>query len=62
MSQLQTEKNKLEQQLASPMAAQDIVQASKQLGKVNNELEELEVLWLDLSEQIQQIESVNATA
>ena len=62
MSQLQTEKNQLEQQLASPMAAQDIVQASKQLGKVNNELEELEVLWLDLSEQIQQIESVNATA
>ncbi len=62
MSQLQTDKNQLEQQLASPMAAQDIVQASKQLGKVNNELEELEVLWLDLSEQIQQIESVNATA
>jgi len=62
MTQLQAEKVQIEQQLASPMAAQDIVQASKQLGKVNHELEELEVLWLDLSEQIQQIESVNATA
>jgi ATP-binding cassette subfamily F protein 3 len=62
MTQLQAEKVQIEQQLASPMAAQDIVQASKQLGKVNHELEELEVLWLELSEQIQQIESVNATA
>jgi hypothetical protein len=38
------------------------VKASKELGSTNAELETLESKWLELSEQIQQIENDSATA
>jgi len=62
MAQLQKQKADLESKLATPMATQDIVKASKDLGAANAELETLELKWLELSEQIQQIESSVTTA
>jgi ATP-binding cassette subfamily F protein 3 len=62
MSQLQIQKTALEHTLVTPMATQEIVQASKDLSTVNADLEDLEIKWLDLSEQIQHIESDTTTA
>jgi ATP-binding cassette subfamily F protein 3 len=62
MSQLQIQKTALEHTLVTPMATQEIVQASKDLSTVNADLEDLEIKWLDLSEQIQHIESNTTTA
>ena len=62
MSQLQIQKTALEHTLVAPMATQEIVQASKDLSTVNADLEDLEIKWLDLSEQIQHIESDTTTA
>jgi ATP-binding cassette subfamily F protein 3 len=62
MAQLQKQKADLENKLATPMGADEIVKASKELGSTNAELETLESKWLELSEQIQQIENDSATA
>ena len=62
MAQLQKQKADLENKLATPMGTNDIVKASKELGSTNSELETLESKWLELSEQIQQIENDSATA
>lgn len=62
MAQLQKQKADLENKLATPMATNEIVKASKDLGAANSELETLELKWLELSEQIQQIENDSATA
>jgi ATP-binding cassette subfamily F protein 3 len=62
MAQLQKQKADLENKLATPMATNEIVKASKDLGAANAELETLELKWLELSEQIQQIESSVTTA
>jgi len=39
------------------MPTAEIVKASKELGATQGELETLELKWLELSEQIQQIEN-----
>ena len=57
MAQLQTQKSDLENRLTTPMATAEIVKASKELGATQGELETLELKWLELSEQIQQIEN-----
>ena len=62
MAQLQKQKADLENKLATPMATNEIVKASKDLGAANAEVETLELKWLELSEQIQQIESSLTTA
>ncbi len=62
MAQLQKQKADLENKLATPMGTNEIVKASKELGSTNSELETLESKWLELSEQIQQIENDSATA
>jgi len=62
MTQLQKHKADLESKLATPMAANAIVQASKDLGAANAEMETLELKWLELSEHIAQIEGSGATA
>ena len=62
MDQLQTQKTALENALVTLKVTDEIVQASKDLGAVNSELEDLEVKWLELSEQIQHIESNTTTA
>ena len=62
MAQLQTQKTDLENRLTTPMATAEIVKASKELGATQGELETLELKWLELSEQIQQIENNNALA
>jgi ATP-binding cassette subfamily F protein 3 len=61
MGQLQTQKTTLENALLTLKLTGEIVQASKDLDAVNAELEDLEIKWLDVSEQIQRIES-NTTA
>jgi ATP-binding cassette subfamily F protein 3 len=62
MAQLQAQKDSLEKTLSTPMPAPEIVKASKELGAVNSDLEALESKWLELSEQIQQIENDRAPA
>jgi len=62
MGQLQTQKTALENALLTLKVTDDIVQASQDLDTVNSELEDLEIKWLDVSEQIQRIESNTATA
>jgi ATP-binding cassette subfamily F protein 3 len=62
MTQLQKHKADLESKLATPMATNAIVQASKDLGAANAEMETLELKWLELSEHIAQIEGSGATA
>ncbi len=62
MAQLQAQTDSLEKTLSTPMPAPEIVKASKELGAINSDLEALESKWLELSEQIQQIENDKAPA
>jgi len=62
MGQLQTQKTALENALLTLKVTDEIVQASKDLDAVNGELEDLEIKWLDVSEQIQSMESNTTTA
>jgi len=53
MARLQAEKTRLEECLMQPMAPGDIADAGRQLKAVQDELDGLEMRWLELSEQIE---------
>ena len=52
MAALQTEKSGLEDRLSQPISPADIAEAGKRLKAVGDELEALELRWLELSEAI----------
>jgi ATP-binding cassette subfamily F protein 3 len=54
MAQLNTSKQELEARLCRPLPPADIAEAGKQLKAVTDELETLELEWLELSEQLEQ--------
>ena len=60
MSAIHTEKAELEDALTRPMPAIELAQAGKRLKALGDELEELELRWLELSEQIEQTETEHA--
>lgn len=53
MARLQAEKASLEERLMQPMPPGDIANAGRQLKAVQDELDGLELRWLELSEQIE---------
>jgi ATP-binding cassette subfamily F protein 3 len=53
MASLEAEKQSLHDQLASPLAPADIANAGKRLKVVEDELEELELRWLELTAQLE---------
>ncbi|RGE47013.1 ATP-binding cassette domain-containing protein [Comamonas testosteroni] len=54
LPKLNEERGALETRLATPgLSGPDIVEAGKQLGAINSEIEKLEERWLELSEQIE---------
>jgi len=53
MARLNTEKSTLEDRLSQPMSPGDIAEAGRQLKAVQDELDGLEMRWLELSEQIE---------
>jgi ATP-binding cassette, subfamily F, member 3 len=57
MAQLQSDKSQLEQKLAAPLAPPDIAEAGRRLKAVNDELQALEERWLELSGQIEALET-----
>ena len=57
LASLTLEKNKLEELLATSLAPQAIADTGRQLKAINTELEELEVKWLGLTEEIEALET-----
>jgi ATP-binding cassette subfamily F protein 3 len=57
MSQLNVEKDKLENQLIQPISPSEIAEAGKQLKSVNDQLADLEERWLAWSAEIEAIEN-----
>ena len=55
LPQLQAERGELEEKLSQPMAPADIAEAGKRLKSCNDEIDQLEERWLELSEQIDAI-------
>ena len=53
MASLEAEKQSLHDELASPLAPADIANAGKRLKVVEDELEELELRWLELTAQLE---------
>jgi ATP-binding cassette subfamily F protein 3 len=53
MASLEAEKQSLHDKLASPLAPADIANAGKRLKVVEDELEELELRWLELTAQLE---------
>jgi len=53
MASLEAEKQSLLDKLASPLAPADIANAGKRLKVVEDELEELELRWLELTAQLE---------
>jgi ATP-binding cassette subfamily F protein 3 len=53
MASLEAEKQSLHDKLASPLAPADIAYAGKRLKVVEDELEELELRWLELTAQLE---------
>ena len=53
MASLEAEKQSLHNKLASPLAPADIAEAGKRLKVVEDELEELELRWLELTTQLE---------
>ncbi len=60
MAALESEKNALHDKLATPLPPADIAEAGKRLKAVEDELAELEVRWLELTEAMDAIESAMA--
>ena len=56
MARLNTEKSALEERLSQPMSPADIADAGRQLKAVQDELDGLEMRWLELSEQIESMQ------
>jgi ATP-binding cassette, subfamily F, member 3 len=57
MQAIHTEKTQLEDALTRPMAPADLATTGKRLKELGDELEELELRWLELGELIEQAES-----
>jgi ATP-binding cassette subfamily F protein 3 len=57
MARLNTEKSTLEDRLSQPMSPGDIADAGRQLKALQDELEGLEMRWLELSEQIEAMQT-----
>jgi ATP-binding cassette subfamily F protein 3 len=57
MAALEAEKTALHDKLATPLPPADIADAGKRLKAVEDELAELEVRWLDLTEAMDAIEA-----
>lgn len=55
LPQLQAERSELEEKLSQPMAPAEIAEAGKRLKSCNDEIDQLEERWLELSEQIDAI-------
>ena len=53
MAELTAHKAALEQRLCQPLAGAEIAEAGRELKAAADELEQLEVAWLDLSEQLE---------
>jgi ATP-binding cassette subfamily F protein 3 len=53
MASLEAEKQSLHDKLASPLAPADIAEAGRRLKAVEEELEELELRWLELTAQLE---------
>jgi ATP-binding cassette subfamily F protein 3 len=53
MASLEAEKQSLHDKLASPLSPADIASAGKRLKVVEDELEELELRWLELTAQLE---------
>ena len=60
MATLEAEKTALHDKLATPLPPADIAEAGKRLKAVEDELAELEVRWLELTEAMDAIESAMA--
>ena len=58
MATLEAEKQSLHDKLASPLAPAEIAEAGKRLKTVEDELASLELRWLELTEAMEQLESV----
>ncbi len=56
MARLNTDKSALEERLGQPMSPADIADAGRQLKAVQDELDGLEMRWLELSEQIESMQ------
>ena len=56
MARLNTDKSALEERLGQPMSPADIADAGRQLKAVQDELDTLEMRWLELSEQIESMQ------
>ena len=56
LPKLNIQRSALEEKLATPgLSGGDIVEAGKQLSAINDEIEQLEERWLELSEQVESI-------
>jgi ATP-binding cassette subfamily F protein 3 len=60
MATLETEKTALHDKLATPLPPADIAEAGKRLKAVEDQLAELEVRWLELTEAMDAIEAAMA--
>jgi ATP-binding cassette subfamily F protein 3 len=60
MAVLESEKTALHDKLATPLPPADIAEAGKRLKAVEDELAELEVRWLELTEAMEAIEAAVA--
>jgi len=56
MARLNSEKSTLEERLSQPMSPGDIAEAGRRLKAVQDELEGLELRWLELSEEIESMQ------
>ncbi|MFY7904810.1 MAG: ATP-binding cassette domain-containing protein, partial [Burkholderiaceae bacterium] len=62
MHAIHTEKAALEDALTRPMVPADMATTGKRLKELGDELEELELRWLELSELIEQAEAAHSAA
>ncbi len=56
MARLNSEKSTLEERLSQPMSPGDIAEAGRRLKAVQDELDTLEMRWLELSEEIESMQ------
>ena len=53
----QTEKNRLETLLCHPLSPQEIADAGRELKQVTDQLEEAEMQWMEIAEQLETLEN-----
>ena len=59
MAAIEPEKSGLEARLSTPLSPADIAEAGRRLKALGEELEQLEERWLELSEQLQSLETAS---